>query len=59
MEFNNYIKIHLLSREFPIYLIQIVNAMPKAMVAEVSPRSVKFRNYNKIPLILTQVEAAL
>ena len=33
--------------------------MPKAMVAEVSPRSVKFRNYNKVPLILTQVEAAL
>ena len=40
-------------------LIQIANAMPKAMVAEVSPRSVKFRNYNKVPLILTQVEAAL
>ena len=33
--------------------------MPKAMVEEVSPRSMTFRNYNKIPLILTQTEAAL
>ena len=40
-------------------LIQIVNAMPKAMIEEVSPRSMTFRNYNKIPLILTQTEAAL